>query len=92
METERKNHGLIKYNDVVFAFGGIEGLYRRGKMAEKYEIDNDQWSSIPDLPQAHDRGVICVRVSNNIFLFDEAWLYRFNPETYVYDEIRRNES
>ena len=46
MNSRRELHGLIKYDQKVFAFGS----FGTNKSAERYDIIRNSWKNLPDMP------------------------------------------
>ena len=60
MNTARQDHGLLKMAQRIFVFGGIK-RYDSIRSAEVYDVIQNSWKNLPDMPQ--EGGLItCVRV------------------------------
>ena len=60
MNKPRVGHGLLKINQKIFAFG-TTGFYEIRKCAEVYDVAQNSWKNLPDMPE-NCRYVSCVRV------------------------------
>ena len=49
MCSPRDYHGLIKFDGMVYAFGGGSGSGAL-KSAECFQISTNEWTFVPDLP------------------------------------------
>ena len=76
----RDNHGIIKFDEKVYTFGGSNM-----DAAEIYTIDDNRWDGLPPLPK---QGVTnsCIRSHNDIFITSWSFseLLRFDTQSQVY--------
>ena len=68
MLSEREGHGLIKFEDKVYAFGGRKDIIN-GEIdsAEMYDIVQNTWQFIQPLPKAAD-AISCARLKDKIYI------------------------
>ena len=45
----RGHHGLINYDKMIYAFGGLRDKWDILMDSEVYHINEEQWSTIPDM-------------------------------------------
>ena len=59
MSIARADHGLIKFRNEIFAFGGHAhdqgGFY---KSVEAFNMVLNSWRDLPDMPQVSDRNTV----------------------------------
>ena len=85
MNKPRATHGLQKMAQKIFAFGGYEGFNPK-KSAEVYDVVNNSWKNLPDMPEAATM-VTCVRVQNQILISSRTFRlisYDIGNEAYSY--------
>ena len=51
MNQARSDHGLLKTNQKIFAFGSWSPQRPCKSTAEVYNIRNNLWSHLPDMPE-----------------------------------------
>ena len=66
MNVARNDHGLIYFQDHVYAFGGGPGKDPL-KSAEKFDIDANIWSVLPDMPEV-GKLTTCIGTQDQILL------------------------
>ena len=83
----RCGHAIIKYKNDVYAFAGYDG--KLIKTCEFYNINNDTWTEIPDMPKA-SRLCNAVIIKKRIFIsgYDLATVFAFSPENQTYDDLQ----
>ena len=81
MIFRRGHHGLIEYDEMIYAFGGIRDKWDVLMESEVYHIKQEQWSTIPDMPESGNH-ISCVKMKKSIYITSERFsLLVFTPET-----------
>ena len=63
----RDTHGFQKMAQKIFVFGGFDTNDDPSKSAEIYDVVNNSWKELPDMPTGGSR-ITCVRVQNQILI------------------------
>ena len=67
MNHPRFSHVLQKITQKIFAFGGFYQHFGPMKSAEVYDVVQNMWKNLPDMPQK-GQFITCARVENQILL------------------------
>lgn len=81
---------IVANNSTIYRFGG-GGYLAPQDLAHRYDVANDAWISIPDLPQGlHapagvfvNETLICISGGYNVTETEETWLYNTATEEYT---------
>ena len=85
MLHKRASHGLIKFENNVYAFGGVKDDFLAS--AERYDIIQNSWDLVADMPLPGNCNS-CVRVVDFIFISSYHFtLLKFSPKTQSYTTL-----
>jgi len=93
MNVARHLHGLFKFDDKFYAFGG-QNNKNRLRSAEFYEISIDTWTPTKNTMPLSGNRISCVRLGFNILITSRNFrCIRYNTvlDTYRVVGIRRDE-
>jgi hypothetical protein len=84
MRFSRASHGMSQYNGKFYVFGGTGAK----RTSEKYDPEEDSWSSMPNMKIGHHWFTTCIH-HNKIYLCggDSPVIEYFTPETEEFTEV-----
>lgn len=84
MRFTRSSHGMSQYNGKFYVFGGTGAR----RTSEKYDPEEDYWSSMPNMKIGHHWFTTCIH-RNKIYLCggDSPIIEYFTPETEEFTEV-----